>query len=1515
MLDLTTFMSMIGGSLAGPPGAVAGIVIGGVLTNLLPDVGKNILGNLGTEGVQALYQRLWQRQPAQPALNHDLQRAFRAALILALHDIGGRATFGRAYQRPRLPLPDGLRYAFVAHDRKTAARLQDALRKLVRALNEERVLPLAEANSPLSQTTAGLLQGTPDAAPLIAAITTFLLLHNEFAGLMAEQPGLIAHLETHLFDRTLLLFAELLKDADHTPAWRAFQRGLLETLRDQVQAVATEVHGVREDVQALQALQDTLTRVLAQIEDDHSAWTQLLNDLPTSLARIEQQQQAGFRALFQQALAQDAALQQHLDALRAQIDQVVFVVTATHDRVTHIDATTTATQATTTVILEELRALRALFPSLSAPTYRVEGETLLVARRSSRAPLHERQRHLLERHTLFGGRDAELAQIRAFLHTRPGGYLFVTGPSGYGKSALLANLIAADRPRYCWYVLNALDGTHRRGDFLRQLCEQMLTYYQMPPQDDDLPRDADRLEALYIQLLRMPLVRPDQPLILVIDGLDEAEERFVLSDRYLPRTLPAGKFVIMAARATGEDYLARLGLAPDQVQTLTLTTLDTAGIADLLRTAGGAAAAWADDPPRLAEVQRVSQGDPFYLHYLVQDIRDGRIGADDLARQPVGLTGYLDGWWHSVEEHAEQQPVADLLGYLSTAHGPLTRNELITIRPDDALRGRTMDGTLRRVRRFVIGDDQSGYRLCHLRFQAYVDDRMSDETPAYRQALQAYCARWREHQSRYALRHYPAHLFAAQAWPALYALAEDAAFRASQAHAFPTEPDLPLQTIHTALRGAITAEDGGMIATMLLLHARQVAQVRQESPLAVLHDGSRERAQKLADLADPHRRVLWYLLLAWELADSGRGAEATALLDRLRAADLPRLADWQGDLAVAALAALVNTDAAGVADLARRVLDDADRGTICERLATAGAFSLARQTAAAIANEDERAGALRAIAAAQAQAGHVAEAVQTAAAIEREWQRAWALWAIAKAQAEAGQADAARATFAEAVQTAAIAVDWRRARALRAIAAAQARAGQFAEAVQTAAAIEREYERAGALRDIAAAQAQAGQFAEAEQTAAAIERASERAGALRDIAAAQAQAGHIAEAVQTAAAIERASERAEALRAIAVAQPQAGQVDDARATFAEARQTATAIADEGRRAEALEAIAAAQTQAVLYAEAEQTAAAIEDEKERAGALRAIAAAQARAGQFAEAQQTAAAIAVDWRRAEALKAIAAAQAQAGQDDDARATFAEAVQTAAAIAVDWRRAEALKAIAAAQAQAGQDDDARATFAEAVQTAAAIAVDWRRAEALQAIAAAQAQAGQDDAARTTFAEAVQAATAIEWRWGQAKTLGAIAAAQAWAGQDAAARATFADARQTAAAIANEGERAKALKEIAAAQVQAGLYAEAVQTAAALADEGDRARGLRDIAAAQAQAGHVAEAVQTAAAIRVDYEEHLPAIAQALCEVGDRQHLKQVLMLGASDLEAAYALCGVLAQAYPEQAAAVAQVVIAQG
>jgi hypothetical protein len=50
---------------------------------------------------------------------------------------------------------------------------------------------------------------------------------------------------------------------------------------------------------------------------------------------------------------------------------------------------------------------------------------------------------------------------------------------------------------------------------------------------------------------------------------------------------------------------------------------------------------------------------------------------------------------------------------------------------------------------------------------------------------------------------------------------------------------------------------------------------------------------------------------------------------------------------------------------------------------------------------------------------------------------------------------------------------------------------------------------------------------------------------------------------------------------------------------------------------------------------------------------------------------------------------------------------------------------------------------------------------------------------------------------------------------------------------------------------------------------------------------------------------------IAAALATVKDKEHFKQLLLPCAYYLDAAYRMCGLLARLYPEQAAAVAEVV----
>jgi len=77
------------------------------------------------------------------------------------------------------------------------------------------------------------------------------------------------------------------------------------------------------------------------------------------------------------------------------------------------------------------------------------------------------------------------------------------------------------------------------------------------------------------------------------------------------------------------------------------------------------------------------------------------------------------------------------------------------------------------------------------------------------------------------------------------------------------------------------------------------------------------------------------------------------------------------------------------------------------------------------------------------------------------------------------------------------------------------------------------------------------------------------------------------------------------------------------------------------------------------------------------------------------------------------------------------------------------------------------------------------------------------------------------------------------------------------------------------------------------------------------QIKGGYGEHALHTAKLILTSREMHLPQIADALVDVGDKDHFKRLLIPCACYLDAAYLMCGLLARVYPEQASAIAKIV----
>ncbi|MDA0165405.1 ATP-binding protein [Solirubrobacter ginsenosidimutans] len=336
-------------------------------------------------------------------------------------------------------------------------------------------------------------------------------------------------------------------------------------------------------------------------------------------------------------------------------------------------------------------------------------------------PYRPRLAPLLRRHEFVAGREKEMGLVRDVIQTRSRPYVFVTGMSGYGKTALLVELVRQFEasngagPTVVSTFISRVFGLADETFGLGNLCQQLAAAH-----DDRraLVSGSADLRARYLGLLaKQPPA--GRRLVIVIDGLDEADG-WIAPDLF-PPDLPEQVVVVFSAREAAEhDWVQELQLPAEAVSQVSLTRFGRAEIREIVAAAGGADAAWASEPPALDAITTVSEGDPFYVRHLVDDIRERRIlSVEALRKKPTGLKAYFDEWWKDVVTVVGVPGVADLLGYLLVARGPLTRDDLTDISEDDALAWDSVDTALDGVRRLLIGDADDGYTLCHSRFATY----------------------------------------------------------------------------------------------------------------------------------------------------------------------------------------------------------------------------------------------------------------------------------------------------------------------------------------------------------------------------------------------------------------------------------------------------------------------------------------------------------------------------------------------------------------------------------------------------------------------------------------------------------------------------------------------------------------------------------------------------------------------------------------------------------------------------
>ncbi|MFF4443709.1 hypothetical protein [Streptomyces sp. NPDC001502] len=247
---------------------------------------------------------------------------------------------------------------------------------------------------------------------------------------------------------------------------------------------------------------------------------------------------------------------------------------------------------------------------------------------------------------MFRGRTWLIDRIDAFCARHRCGFVWIEGDAGVGKTALAAHLVS--RRGYVAHFARLAGGTTTRVA-LRNLAGQLIEAYGLGgfAPGGMLPEWAHSPEGFEAVLTAAAtaVVEAGSVLVLVLDGLDEAEQEGHELPWGIPALLPNGVFVLGTYR-TGHP----LGPTDSNTVTLRLDVDDPRNQADIheylhiavteKRLSAALAAADVTGEDFTRALARQCAGVWVYLRYVLDEVRIGLRHPADVATLEAGLPHY-----------------------------------------------------------------------------------------------------------------------------------------------------------------------------------------------------------------------------------------------------------------------------------------------------------------------------------------------------------------------------------------------------------------------------------------------------------------------------------------------------------------------------------------------------------------------------------------------------------------------------------------------------------------------------------------------------------------------------------------------------------------------------------------------------------------------------------------------------------------------------------------------------------
>ncbi|CAK9110519.1 Uncharacterized WD repeat-containing protein alr3466 [Durusdinium trenchii] len=317
-------------------------------------------------------------------------------------------------------------------------------------------------------------------------------------------------------------------------------------------------------------------------------------------------------------------------------------------------------------------------------TIAVEKSIASVARFEQDPVFEEAQAHLGFAHDkakMFVGREDLVHGVVDAVSA--GKSTIVFGESGAGKTSVLAKAVLG-APEDCNVIVRFLGtttGSRDRVQLLKSLCGQLVRIY--PAQGDDTaePTDWNKLIGFFPELLAR--ATPEEPLLLVLDSLDQLDNAENDRFNWLPSKLP--EHVTLLVSSLPESYLANILPAlrtkvafEEEIQVPALQATDVPDILGSWLTSRNSQLSRAQAAAVQGVVERVDNPTYLLLRVLFNEalVWRGNTAVPQAWTEINDVRSAIEVLFARIEAEHGDCLVRQALGFLTCARDGLTQNEL-----------------------------------------------------------------------------------------------------------------------------------------------------------------------------------------------------------------------------------------------------------------------------------------------------------------------------------------------------------------------------------------------------------------------------------------------------------------------------------------------------------------------------------------------------------------------------------------------------------------------------------------------------------------------------------------------------------------------------------------------------------------------------------------------------------------------------------------------------------------------